>query len=152
MGDKVCVILQKIVDEVNNISPTPSINLNTAGEAAEKTIPSGSAWDSFIQLIGLVIILILILIATYYTTRFVGNVKLGQMKNSNFKLIDAYRISPNKVVQIVKIGNKYIVLGIGKDTVNYITELDEEQVTVRDYQTREKVSFTQLLDKIRNNK
>lgn len=150
MNNKALVILQAIVDEVNSITPTPPIE--TVGEQTQKAIQSGNAWDNFIQLIGLVILLIVILIATYYTTRFVGNVKLGQMKNSNFKLIDAYRISPNKVVQIVKIGNKYIVLGIGKDTINFITELDEEQVTVRDYQTREKVSFTQLLDKVRNNK
>lgn len=140
------VILQAIVDKVNNASPTPPV------ENVQATLPSGSGWDNFIQLIGLVILLALILIATYYTTRFVGNVKLGQMKNSNFKLIDAYRISPNKLLQIVKIGNKYVVLAVCKDAITFITELDEENVTARDFQTKEKLTFSQLLEKVRNNK
>lgn len=144
--DKALVILQAIVDKINKITPEPE------AEAAQTVVSSGSAWDSFIQLIGLIILLLLILVATYFTTRFVGNIKLGQMKNSNFKLIDAYRISPSKVIQIVKIGNKYIVLAICKDTINYITELDEEDIVFREYQTREKLSFETLLSKIRNNR
>ena len=146
MKVKALVLLQAIIDKMNNTTPAPDANM------AQNAVGSGSAWDGIIQLIGLVILLLLVLAATYFTTRFVGNIKLGQMKNSNFKLIDAYRISPNKVIQIVKIGNRYIVLAICKDTINYITELDEEDVVERDYQTREKLSFEQLLSKFRNNK
>ncbi len=140
------VILQAIVDKVNNASPTPPAS------DVQATLPSGSGWDSFIQLIGLIILLVLILVATYYTTRFVGNVKLGQLKNSNFQLIDAYRISPNKLLQIVKIADKYVVLAVCKDTITFITELDEDSVTARDFQTKEKLTFSQLLEKVRNNK
>lgn len=140
------VILQAIVDKINKITPEPE------ADAAQSVVSSGNAWDSFIQLIGLIILLLLILAATYFTTRIIGNIKLGQMKNSNFKLIDAYRISPGKVIQIVKIGSKYIVLAICKDTINYITELDEEDIVFREYQTREKLSFETLLSKIRNNR
>lgn len=150
MKGKALVVLQAIVDKVNKITPTP--DLESAAETTQNIIHTRSAWDSFIQLIGLLILLVLILIATYFTTRFVGNVKINQMKNSNFKVIDAYRLSPNKVIQIVQIGNKYIVLAICKDSVNYITELDEEHVVFREHQTRERVSFEQFLKRIRSNK
>jgi len=145
MKGRSLVILQAIIDKVNNITPTPDA-------VTENVVRSGSAWDNFFQLIGLIMLLLLILAATYFTTRFVGNIKMGQMKNSNFKLIDAYRISPNKLIQIIKIGNKYIVLAICKDTITYITELDEEHVVERDYQNREKLSFESLLQKFRNNR
>lgn len=146
MKDKALIILQAIVDKINKITPEPE------ADVTQSVVSSRSTWDSFIQLAGLIILLLLILAATYFTTRFIGNIKLGQMKNSNFKLIDAYRISPGKIIQIVKIGNKYIVLAICKDTINYITELDEEHIIFREYQSREKLSFEALLSKIRNNR
>jgi flagellar protein FliO/FliZ len=149
MYEKTMVLLQATIDELNSATPTPTPAPDMAGKVTEGLAGTSSSLDSFWQLLGLVFLLIVILIATYFTTRFVGQVKLGQMKKSNFQVIDAYRISPNKVVQIVKIGNKYIVLGIGKDTVNYITELDEAEVLVRELHTGEKMSFKQILEKYR---
>lgn len=118
----------------------------------ETAAPGFSSGDSALQLVGLVLLLIFILIAAYYTSRFVGGIKLGQLKNSNFQLIDSYRISPNKVMQIVKVGNKIVVIAIGKDTVNYITELDESEVTIKESVMIEKPDFKKIFDKLRNNK
>lgn len=146
MNNRAVVILQDLINKINNATPTPSVS------DAQTALPSGSGWESFIQLIGLIILLALIIAATYFTTRLIGNVKQGQMKNSNFTLIDAYRVSPNKLLQIVKIGDKYVVLAVCKDTITYITELDEDSVTARNYQTNEKLSFSKLFEKVRNNK
>jgi flagellar protein FliO/FliZ len=149
MSEKTMVILQGTIDELNSISPTPTQAL--AEEVAKSATRSGSTWDSLLQLIGLVFLLIIILIAAFYTSRFVGGMKLGQLKNSNFNVVDSYRLSQNKAIQIIKIGNKYVVVAIGKDTINYITELDEAEVIHREFNTKEKLSFKQLFDKYRNN-
>ncbi|NLJ96932.1 MAG: flagellar biosynthetic protein FliO [Clostridiales bacterium] len=111
-----------------------------------------SSWDNALQLIGLCIILILILIAAYYTSRFVGKVKLGQLKDSNFKVIDVYRISANKVLQIVKIADRYVVLGISKDQITYIMELDDSEVLIHKDKENDKQSFRQILEKIKGKK
>ena len=73
------------------------------------------------------------------------------MKKSNFQVIDSYRVTPNKALQIVKIGNKYVVVAIGKDNINFITELDEAEVIIRESHQGEKQSFKQILDKLKNN-
>jgi len=135
-----------MLDMINRLKGTPIPT--QAADVTEGITDSGSTWDSFIELIGLIVLLVIILVAAYYTTRFVGGIKQGQSKNSNFQVIDAYRISPNKVIQIVKIANKYIVVAIGKDTINFITELDESEVYIRDEQTVNRGSFKQILDKI----
>lgn len=122
-------------------TPTPSSGLSQGGF---------SSFNSFLQLIGLVLLLILILAAAYYTSKFVGKATMGRLKNSNFHVIDSYRISQNKVIQIVKIGNKYVVIAIGKDTINYITELDESEVFIREPQTKENVNFKEILDKLKS--
>lgn len=151
MHEGIRVVLLKIVDEVNKLKSQSTVS-GSADQASHGINNSGTGLDSFWSLLGLVILLIIILAATYYTTKFIGGIKQNQFKKGNFQVIDAYRISQNKVVQIVKIGNKYVVLGIGKDTINYITELDEAEVFIREINAGEKMSFNQILEKLKNNK
>lgn len=134
---KTVVILQSTIDKLNEVTPTP-----VAREV--------STMDNFLELVGLVILLIIILIAAYYATRFIGGIKLGQMRNSNFQVIDTYRISSNKVMQIVKVGNRFVVIGIGKDSINYITELTEDEVIIRDDFKEIKPDFKQIFEKLRS--
>ncbi len=141
-------ILSKSSDLISalNGSPTPSPE-----EASGAAFNGGiSTTDSFIQLVSLVVVLIIILIAAYYTSRFVGKMKMGQMSKSNFSVIDTYRISQNKALQIVKIANKYVVIAIAKDTIEIITELEEAEVMIREFHNGEKQSFKQILDKLKN--
>ena len=111
-------------------------------------VPSSS--NSIWELIGLVLLLIVILIATYYTTRFVGRAKGNQLRTGNFDLIDSYRISPNKMLQIIKVSGKYLVIAISKDNIEFITELEEDQVTMRDTEATNKQSFKNIFDSIKN--
>lgn len=110
-----------------------------------------STTNNVLQLIGLVILLLVILVAAYYTSKLVGKYKLGQLRNSNIQVIEAFRISPNKMIQLVKIGNKYLVLGIGKDSITYITELDEGEIIIHDTEG-DKPSFRQIFERIKGKK
>ena len=125
------------------VSPTPSPETNSVTHVVSQA-------NSIFELIKLIFILALILVAAYFVTKYVGKVSMGQLKNSNFKVIDTYRISPNKFIQIVKIANKFVVISVGKDAVNFITELDESEVFIRDDNTKENVNFKQILEKMRN--
>lgn len=145
MNKKTIVILQGILDDLK-VTQAPEAVKDLAGTGGT----SGASLDNLMQLIGLVFLLIVILIATYYTSRFVGGIKLGQMKNSNFTVIDNYRISQNKVIQIVKIANKYVVIAIGKDTISYITELNEADVLIKEMNPSQKQSFKETMEKLRN--
>ena len=148
MQYKTIVILDSILSQLKT-TPTPAAS-DTESKVAAGVSNSVSTGDSFIQMLGLVILLIVILIAAYYTTKFIGGMKQGQLKHSNFRVIDSYRIGPNKVIEIVKIANKYVVIAIGKDSINYITELDEAEVLIKSEPGKELQSFTQTLDKLRN--
>lgn len=130
---------EKILNELNSNST----------EIAPKEY---STTDNLVQLLGLVLLLIIILVAAYYTSKFVGSMKLRQMKCSNFKVIDSYRISPNKLLQIIKIGTKYFVISITKDTINLITEIDEGDIIINENNDSpsnqlDKLNFKQILDK-----
>lgn len=139
-GNKAILLETNIVDQLNS---------NKFEEEATKI--SNASSNSIWEFIGLVLLLAVILIATYYTTKLIGRAKLGQLKNSNFELIDSYRISPNKMLQIVKIADKFIVIAVSKDSIDFIMELDESQVKVKEMQSGEKQSFKKILE-IMNNK
>lgn len=149
MTGKTLVMLLESIDMDKIVgTPTPSLQEGSSQELMKRT---ASSYDSVWQLVSLVLILVIILVAAYYTSRFIGGMKLGQMKKSNFQVIDSYRVTPNKALQIVKIGNKYVVISIGKDNISYITELDESEVVIKEPYQGGKQSFKQILDKLKNN-
>lgn len=147
MQYKTIVILDNLLSQLKS-TPTPTAE-GAGNTAAAGVSGSLSVWDSFVQMLGLVILLIVILIAAYYTTKFIGGMRQGQLMHSNFQVIDAYRISPNKVIQIVKIANKYVVIAIGKDSINYITELDESEIVMKTERDKQPQSFTQILEQLK---
>lgn len=143
------------------LKKAPYILLNTwedrikdgVNNASSETTPERfSTTNNILQLLGLIIILVVILIAAYYTSKFVGKYKLGQLKDSNIQVIEVYRISNNKMIQIVKLANKYIAIGVTKDNITFITELDENEVLTHDYNEGEKQLFHQIFEKIRGKK
>ncbi len=127
--------------------------VQAVNESATKTLDRPlTTSNNLLELLGLVLILVFILAVTYITTRFIGRYKQGQLKSSNFQVIDTYRISQNKMLQLVRIGDKYIVIAISKDQITYMTEIDETQVIFREDKTLDKQSFKQVFEYFRNKK
>ena len=83
---------------------------------------------SVLKLIGLIILCILIIIASYYTTKFVGKRQMTGSSRSNFRSIDVFRISPNKYLQIVEIGERYFCIAVAKDNITVVGELNKEDI------------------------
>jgi flagellar protein FliO/FliZ len=111
-----------------------------------------SVLDNVLQLIGLLILLAVILAGTYYVTRFVGRLNQGQLKKSNFEVIDACRLSRSSYLQIIKIADEYYVIAVGRDSVSFITKLEADKVIKREADAEPKTSFKQILEKFKSNK
>ena len=88
--------------------------------------------SSFFQLIGVLVIFVLVLVATYFTTRFVAGYQKNQVTGKNMRVVETLRIAQNKFLQIVKVGEKYLVLSVGKDEVRLIAEIPPEEIKVMD--------------------
>ena len=95
-----------------------------------------------------IVLFIVVLIATWLTTRYVAGVQKGKLSGSNFETIDTFRLSQNKYVQILRIGHKYLAVAVCKDTVTVLCELQEDEITFRDGDfTQKAVSFEDFLNK-----
>ena len=90
-------------------------------------IISGSV-EGAAQFATVFLIFLVVLAATYVTTRIVGNYQKLQEKGGNFEAIETYRVTGNKYLQIVRVGEKYVVIGIGKDSITNICELSPDDI------------------------
>ena len=84
--------------------------------------------QSLFELLGLILIFVIVLVVCYYTTRFVAGRQLVQKKMGNFEIVETFPIAQNKYLQLIRMGNKYVVISVAKDAVNVITELDEAEI------------------------
>lgn len=111
--------------------------------------------ESFLQLVGVLIIFVFVLMITYLTTRWMGGYQKGRSSNKNLRIVETIGVGNNKMISIVEVGNKYLVVAIGKDEVHLLTELTQEELKelslpeeqVKGSQTE---SFAEILDKFRN--
>lgn len=117
-------------------------------------ILAASSLDSFVQLITVLIIFVFVLILTYFTTRWMAGIQKGRSFNRNLKIIETISVGNNKMISIVEAGTKYIVVSIGKDEVNFLTELKEEDLKDLSFKnlqntTQNTESFSAIMDKLK---
>lgn len=107
-----------------------------------------SNWDSVFQLIGVSVLFIIILVITYYTTKFVGGVKMGMTKNSNFKVLETFKVTQNKYLQLIQVGTRYFVIAIGKDDIRFLAELNENEIIRQEDAKPLTGNFTELFHSV----
>ncbi len=87
-----------------------------------------SSLTSFLQLLGVLIIFALVLAITYFVTKWIGGFQQMQMSGRQFRVVDSVRIAGNKCVQILKLGDVYLVVAVGKDEVTMLAKLTEDEI------------------------
>ncbi|MCR5256417.1 MAG: flagellar biosynthetic protein FliO [Acetatifactor sp.] len=88
---------------------------------------SGSL-NSYIEFITVLVIFVLVLGATALTTRWIAGYQKKQISSGNIEVIDTARIGNNKFIQIVKIGDTYKVVALGKDEVTYLGDISADEI------------------------
>ena len=87
-----------------------------------------SSFESFVQLIGVLLIFVFVLVITYLATRWIASYQKGHSFNKNLRVIETLKITTNKYIQIIEAGDEYLVIAIGKDEVQLLTKLKREQL------------------------
>lgn len=85
--------------------------------------------ESFLKLIVTMLIFVFVLVITYLTTKWIGGYQKVRMKSKNLQIIETIPAGANKTISLVKAGNVYLVVAIGKDEIHPLATLSEEQLT-----------------------
>ena len=88
---------------------------------------SNSIW----KLLGLILLCAVIVVACYYTTRFIGRKSQGIQgggSGKNIRALETFRVTQNKYLQLIKCGDKYLLISVTKDNISLLSEIDGESL------------------------
>ena len=85
--------------------------------------------DSYVQFLTVLLLFVFVLFITFLTTRWIANYQKSRTNGGNIEIIETTRVTSNKYLQIVRAGNKYILIAVGKDEIHMLTELSAEELT-----------------------
>lgn len=112
-----------------------------------------SSLESFVQLITVLIIFAFVLFLTYYGTKWMASFQKKSANNKNLKIVETIGAGNNKLISIVKVGTKYIVVAVGKEEVNYLCDIKEEELEDLSFLSESSVvstqSFSAVFDKMK---
>ena len=87
-----------------------------------------SGVQSFFQLIGVLLIFVFVLAITYYVTKWIAGYQKQHNFQKNMRVVETMKLTTNKYIQIIEVGETYLVIGIGKDEVTMLAQLTREQL------------------------
>ncbi len=111
---------------------------------------NNSSTGGFVQFLTVFVLFIIVLVLCAFTTRFVAGYQKTKESRGNIHVLETYKITSNKFIQIVKIGDKVFAIGIGKDSVTMLGEVNEESLVVSDNADFDGMDFKSMLDKAKN--
>ena len=108
--------------------------------------------DSYLQFVSMLLIFVAVLAATYFFTKWMAGYQKEKNTSGNIEVIETMRLSTTKYIQILRIGEKYFAIAVGKDEVTSLGEISREDITIRDDAAVETVSFKEILEKFKGEK
>lgn len=105
--------------------------------------------SSIAQFLTVLLMFIFVLVITYLTTRWIARLQRGQMVGGdNIEILETAKISVDKYIELVRVGDKYLALGVGKNEVSVLAELNEDSLKLEDKDDAS-LSFLSVLDKVK---
>ena len=104
--------------------------------------------DSYAQLLTVLLVFVVVLGATAYTTKWIAGYQKKQGLSGNLELLDAVRLGNNKYLQIVRVGKTYVAVAVCKDTVTVLAQIPEEQLALRE-DSGETMNFREIFSQMR---
>ncbi|MCQ2522261.1 MAG: flagellar biosynthetic protein FliO [Lachnospiraceae bacterium] len=125
------------------------LNNQTPQFAESATLQSGT--NSVLRFVTLLIIFAAVVAICYFTTRFVAGKEKNKMGSKNMLVLETTRLAPNKYIGLVKVGERYVAVAYGKDSIVPICEVPKEEITI-DPNSGQPTSFGDIFRKVSGKK
>ena len=87
-----------------------------------------STLASAFKLVLLLVVFIALLVGAHLFTKWYAKSGFASPKSSNIKVIESQQLAPGKSIVIAKIGGKYVSFVLFKESAEFLTELNEEDL------------------------
>lgn len=99
------------------------------------------------ELISAILIFLFVLALACVTTRLTAGFQKQKLVGRNVEVIETFKLSQGKYIQIIRLGEKYAAIAVCKDTVTMLGELDKDEIALPESDTANVMSFQDILDK-----
>lgn len=103
--------------------------------------------DDLARFLTVLLIFVGVLAITFWTTRWIAKYQKMQSTNRNIEVVETCRLTANKYVQILRMGDTYVAVAVCKDTVTLLGEIPKEQLDFRSGEGRSSIDFKGILEK-----
>jgi len=76
----------------------------------------------------IVIVFVIVLAMAYFFTKWLASAKTGGKSKNNIRVIESCGVGAQSYVQIMRVGKKYVLLGVSKSGVSLLAELDPRDI------------------------
>ena len=116
-------------------------------------LASGS-FESVARLLTTLLIFVFVLFITFWTSKFIAGYQKQNMVTGNMEVVETVRIAQNKYLQIVRAGEQYYMIALGKDTVSLIAQLNPEELQLKNntQMPAQYMDFKSILEKAKNSR
>lgn len=104
-----------------------------------------AGWSGYAQFITVLLVFVVVLGITAFTTKWIANYQKQQNVNENVQVIETTRIANNKYIQIIRAGEKYMAIAVCKDTVTMLGEIPKDQI--KEGSSGHTAGFREILEK-----
>lgn len=108
------------------------------------------ALESLTQFLSALVIFIFVLAITWFTTRYIANFQKQSMSGRNIEVIETTKITPNKFLQIIKVGEQYLLIAVCKDTVTMLAQLDGAHLIMGNTDSTIPMDFSDILKRAKH--
>jgi flagellar protein FliO/FliZ len=113
-----------------------------------------SSLESFIQLLGALVIFAFVLVITYLATRWMGGMQKTHSNNKNLRIVETIGVGNNKYISIVEVGTVYLVVSVGKDDVHLLAQLTRDELSDFSFELEKEGKaqepFAEVLNRLRD--
>ncbi|MCL2463180.1 MAG: flagellar biosynthetic protein FliO [Defluviitaleaceae bacterium] len=97
-----------------------------AGSALNLANPARSGASQFLGVLWIAVVFVFVLAMAYFFTKWFASAKTGALRGrrANIRLVESMGVGMQSYVQIVKVGKKYVLVGVTKGGVSMLAELD----------------------------
>lgn len=103
--------------------------------------------DGVMTFLSLIFAFAVILGLAYVTTKIVASASFKKYKNKNMRLLEGMQLGPQKTLQLVRVGNKILLLALTKDNVIKLDTFYSHELNVSEEELDKRVvSFEEVFN------
>ena len=101
------------------------------------------------EIISLLFVFVFVIGSAYFITKKIAAIGALRMQGKNMEIIETLQLSVSQMIHLVRVGEKTLIIGVSKDQVTYLSEVDIDTIDLDLYKAvGETPKFDDYLKKV----